>query len=210
MMISTNQADQVLLKFAGVADEHAQRFLERLKLLRRLGVPAGVPRGRGVASGRTVEQMLETALAIRLLEGGLASSDVARLVDQEWGMASDVFELFDPDRVEIGWPDGPPTDLLWVAAPAGLAAYRACGGGSGAQPTLTTILLFEEGFKLEAALDDVGHGASWTLIVIRAKGVVLDLHAAYAAAGLDPPDQLVKLLRGLLRPLSGDDDDLPH
>ncbi len=188
MMISTNQADQVLLKFADVADEHAQRFLERLKQLRRLGVPSGVPRGRGVASGRSTEQMLETALAIRLLEGGLASSDVARLVREEWVLASSVLMLFDPDLAQTVWPDGKkPGDVFWVAAPAGLAAYRARERGRGAQPTLKTIMLFK-GDTLEKALNEFGGEASWTLIVIRATQVVCDLLDAYAAAGLDPPD----------------------
>lgn len=189
MMISTNQADQVLLKFADVADEHAQRFLERLKQLRRLGVPSGVPRGRGVASGRSTEQMLETALAIRLLEGGLASSDVARMVREEWAVVSDVLSLFDPDRADTPWPDGPPTDVFCVAAPVALASYRARDRGHATHPKLATILLFEGGIPLEQALNnDFGHGAGWTLIVIRANDLVRDILAAYAAAGLEPPD----------------------
>ena len=187
-MISTHQADQILLKFADVADEHAQRFLERIKQLRRLGVPSGVPRGRGVASGRDLEQMLETALAIRLLEGGLASSDVARLVREEWVLARSVLVLFDPDLINIEWPDGPPSDVFWVAAPAGLAAYRARGRELASQPVLATILLFENGIQLEEALDELGDGASWTLIVIRATDVVRDLLIAYAAAGAPQPN----------------------
>lgn len=185
-MISTHQADRILLQFADVAPQHEQRFLERFRQLRRFGVPSGVPRGRGVASGRTLEQMLETALAIHLLEAGLASSDVARLVRQEWVLARSVLTLFEPRLNRTQWPEGRPKDVYWVAAPAGLASYRSQSTRQPSEPMLKTIMLFE-GDQLEQVLADLQQKRGGPLIVIRATDVVRDLLLAYAAAGEAEP-----------------------
>lgn len=184
-MISTHQADQILLRFAGVADEHAQRFLERLRQLRRFGVPAGVPRGRGVASGRSFEQIIETALTIRLLQAGLASSAAARLVREKWALARTVFMLFDPTRTSTKWPEGRPKDVYWIVAPAGLADFQE--RSRAAEPELATLMLFE-GQDLGEALTTWSDGGGSSIILIRAREVVLNVIAAYGAAGVQLPD----------------------
>lgn len=185
-MISTHEADRVLLHFAGIAEEHEQRFLERLRQLRRFGVPSGVPRGRGVASGRSFEQMLETALAIRLLDAGLASSDVARLVRQEWVLARSVMMLIDSRSAATEWPDGRPTAVYWIASPSGLAAYQGSGVEMRRTPKLETHMLFE-GERLEGALSSFRLQNRDPAIVINAGQVALDLVTSYSEAGIPIP-----------------------
>lgn len=180
MMISAHRADRVLLTFARVAPEHEARFLERLRQLRRFGVPSGVPKGRGVSSGRTPEQLLETALAIQLLEAGLASSDVARLVREEWVLARSVLMLFDPRLAHTKWPDGKPQEVYWVAVPAGLASYRNAADEQDRNPKLKTLMLFE-GEELELALSELIRDYACPLIVIRAADVLRQLVAAFRA-----------------------------
>jgi len=177
-MISMHQAERILLSFAGIAAEHEQRFLERLRQLRRFGVPSGVPRGRGVASGRTFEQMIETALAIRLLDAGLASSDVARLVRQEWVLARSVMTLFDPKLANTFWPDGAPTTVYWIASPVGLSSYRDKRTTS-QDCRLETYMLFGDD-KLEDALAEFERLGSNGTIVINAAHAVRDLIARCA------------------------------
>ena len=184
-MISTHQADQILLRFAGVADEHAQRFLERLRQLRRLGVPSGVPKGRGVASGRTFEQMIEAALAIRLLQAGLTSTAAADLVSRAWPLARSVLILFDPELNSAEWPEGPPTNLYWVMEPEGLADYR--DRSEAAQPRLTTFMLFR-GQRLEEALKTWPGRSGSSIILVEGREMVTSLMAAFAAEEVEPPD----------------------
>jgi hypothetical protein len=179
-MISMHQADRVLLGFARVAPEHETRFLERLRQLRRFGVPSGVPKGRGVSSGRTLEQLLETALAIQLLDAGLASSDVARLVREEWVLARSVLMLFDPRLADTKWPDGKPQYVYWVAVPAGLASYRSAADEQNCEPQLKTLMLFE-GEELELALRELIQDYARPLVVIRAADVLRQLGAAFRA-----------------------------
>jgi hypothetical protein len=182
-MISMHQAERILLLFAGIAEEHEQRFLERLRQLRRFGVPSGVPRGRGVASGRTFEQMIETALAIRLLEAGLASSDVARLMQKEWGLARSVMILLDPTSAKTKWPDGPPVAAYWIASPAGLASYRSAADDAAGHLSLQTYMLFAND-KLQDILAQFRSNGANVAIVLNAGEVVADLATAYASCGV--------------------------
>jgi hypothetical protein len=182
-MISMHQAERILLSFAGIAAEHEQRFLERLRQLRRFGVPSGVPRGRGVASGRTFEQMIETALAIRLLDAGLASSDVARLVRQEWVLARSVMMLLDPSLATTKWPDGPPVAAYWIASPAGLSSYRSSADDADAHLRLETHLLFGTD-SLEDALAQFRNNGAHVAVVLNAVDIVNDLAIAYEGCGV--------------------------
>lgn len=190
--ISTREAERVLLTFAGVIETRASSFLERLKQLRRFGVPSGVPKGRGVRTGRTIEQMLELALAIRLLEAGLASIDVARLVRNEWVLASSVLGFLQGEN-----PTGeakPKADVYWVAEPRGLAAYQ--DENSDRQPQLATLILWE-GEQLNERIEEWIDSRDWTVIVIRAREVVHRLLAAYVDTGVAQLDTLHASLRSL-------------
>ena len=192
--ISTRDAERILLGLAGVADDRAASFVERLKQLRRLGVPSRIEKGRGRRNGRTLEQMLELALALRLLEAGIASSDVARLVREEWVLASSVLTILDWELT--GRDDSPfsGAGVFWVAEPNGLSPYRSNADDRG--PRLVTMILMD-GFRLEDEIARWSGHRAWTAVVIPAKEVVLELLSAYVAAGVATMDDLFLAIRAL-------------
>ncbi len=175
--ISTRDADRILLSLFEVADDRAATFLERLKQLRNLGVPSGVPKGRGTRSGRSLEQMVETALAIHLIDVGLSSAHVARLMRTEWPLASAALAVF--DWVEVRDASGKPLgkgETYWLAEPVGLIEYRRkrdCPS-----PRLATLVLFE-GERLQDKIDEWAGRRGWSVVAIRADEVIRDLLSTY-------------------------------
>lgn len=180
--ISTRDADRILLSLFEVADDRTATFLERLKQLRHLGVPSGVPKGRGTRSGRTLEQMVELALAVHLIDAGLSSAHVARLLRTEWSLASAALAVFQwPEVRDVGGTPLGKAEPYWLAEPVGLAEYRS--KTNPLRPRLATIVLFE-GERLQDKIAEWAGRRSCTVAAIRAAEVVRDLLAKYREIAL--------------------------
>ncbi len=180
--ITTREADQIMLSMFAVADDRAATFLERLKQLRHLGVPSGVPKGRGTRSGRTLEQMVELALAVHLIDAGLSSAHIARLMRSEWPLASAALAIFQWPEVRDG--SGAPlgkVEAYWVAEPVGLSEYRSTADPL--QPRLATLVL-HEGDRLQDEIDTWAGRKGWNVAAIRAGDVIRDLLSKYREVAL--------------------------
>jgi hypothetical protein len=187
--VSTPIAEQILRIFAKIEPEHADTFSERLKQLRRFGVPTGVAKGRGVRTGRTLEQMLQLALALRLLEAGLASVAVAEMIEKGWQLASAVLTYFDRAEFQMEGAAVLPQDAYWVAVPRALSDYR----GQGADRAVLETLILTGPEELGPKLAAMGE----TVVVVRARMVIATLFDAYAAAGVADQAALRSAVREL-------------
>ncbi len=92
--LTFGQVETVLSRLNRISDEKRGAFVGRLKFLQRNGVPQRDTPGRGKAGTYTLEQLFELALAVELLQAGLAPQLAARVVKSNWvRLLDDVFSL---------------------------------------------------------------------------------------------------------------------
>lgn len=129
--LSFGQVEAVLAKLNRIADHKRVAFMSRLKHLQKNGCPRRDRPGRGKAGSYSFSQLMQTAIAVDLLQSGLPPALAARIVTGNFmGIRPTIYmatytesEVSDINEARVR--DGldemePPQDWLWMISPEAL------------------------------------------------------------------------------------------
>ncbi|MXO97237.1 hypothetical protein GRI34_12495 [Erythrobacter aquimaris] len=158
MQLGARQAEQVLATRFGISEDRLLRFRGRIDRLRQLDCPQGIKTGKGRPAIFEWQQLLELAVAVSLLDVGIAPEHVAAVVNRH---ATDI-HLAVAEFVENARKDGNfdaaygaedwPTErsLALVGSSFAIAGMRS--SGDLAEPVIDCV----EQSDLAAWLQDLG------------------------------------------------------
>lgn len=176
--LSFGQVEAVLAKLNRIADHKRVAFMSRLKHLQKNGCPRRDRPGRGKAGTFSFSQLMQTAVAVDLLQSGLPPALAARVVTGNFlGIrptiytatysAAEIAEMNEA-RVKAGENElDPPQEWLWMISPEALRDMTEDGVGEWDHyEAMVPVPLEDAKRQLETGVTVGVFGEGWRTLVI--------------------------------------------
>lgn len=176
--LSFGQVEAVLAKLNRIADHKRVAFMSRLKHLQKNGCPRRDRPGRGKAGTYSFSQVMQTALAVELLQSGLPPALAARIVTGNWlGIRSTIYaatyskaevDEINENRVTDGLDEmDHPREWLWMISPEALRDMTAEGIGEyDHYEAMLPVPMEEAKRQLDTGVKVGAFGEGWRTLVI--------------------------------------------